>query len=122
MIAEEELHKLLVEIKNHKRTMLKANRERIKIENEYKLKYAYNDWKKKEGLCFYVEGKKGEIFCCHVIKVTEELKQIEYIDLVNETYATDNITDPKEDCGYIRWTEISKEEYEKEKEEKTLLK
>ena len=121
-MTEEELHNLVEKIREKRISINKLKREKVALEKEYKLKYAYNDWKKKEGLYFSVEGDNNESFCCHVIKVDKVLKEFEYIDLIKGTYALEKITDPKEDCGYIRWVEITKEEYEKEKVEKQHIK
>ena len=108
---EEELHDMLIEIKKLKRQVYEINKERIKLEKEYNLKFCFIDWKKKEGKYFLVKGSKKEIFYCHVLKVTEELKRIEYID--KQSCAIDEITDPEEEPGFKSWLEISKEEYQK---------
>jgi len=119
---EEELHTLLVEIKKIKSERHKLKKENTKLEKEYNLKYNFVAWKKLEGKYFLVKGFKNELFYCHVIEVNENKKKYEYIDMSEETYSVEEITDPKEEPGYKSWTEVGKDEYEKEKEHKKHLK
>ncbi len=110
---------LYKEIKDIKKEIRKQKNLLKEKENEYNIKYAYQDWKKKEGLYFQVSEDKGNIFFCHVIEVTKEKRIYEFIDPIENYYAQDEITDPKQDCAHQKWVEITEEEYLKEKEGKT---
>lgn len=120
MEKEETLQELMDIIRGLKQNITAMNLDRVEAEKRYKLKFAYDSWKSKEGLCWKVTDFDGSVFYCKVITVFKEQKIFEYINEAEGWYALDSTDDPKQDCGYQKWIEISKDEYAAKKFGKEL--
>lgn len=86
--------------------------EKKEIENEYNIEYARQDWDKKVGKCFKVNGFEEEEFFCHVIGRSEAGVSVEYFNVTDDKVSSMVVDDPSEDCGYRLWVEISEQEYQ----------
>ncbi len=119
----EELTEISIKIKDlrritrkHRVLMNKARADLNKIESKYKLAYAFNDWKTKEGKCFKVYGfEEDEILYCNVLEVDETGFTYEYIMEADGYFSVEKVTDMTQDCDYRQWIEITMEEYSAQK-------
>jgi len=116
---EEKLHEILMNIKKLKQQVLKINKERKKLEKEYTEKYNSIEWKKREGKYYFIRGDRDEeIYYCQVLKVTDDEKELEFINVAEGYFSIEKIIGKKDELKDFRWSEISKQEYEKEKADK----
>ena len=119
----EELTEISQEIKDlrrlareHRVLMNKARADLNKIENRYKLAYAFNDWNSKVGKYFKVFGfEEDEILYCNVLEVDETGFTYEYIMEADGYFSVEKVTDMTQDCDYRQWIEITMEEYSAQK-------
>jgi len=119
----EELTEISQEIKDlrrlareHRVLMNKARADLNKIENKYKLAYAFNDWNSKVGKYFKVFGfEEDEILYCNVLEVDETGFTYEYIMEADGYFSVEKVTDMTQDCDYRQWIEITMEEYAAQK-------
>jgi len=119
----EELTEISQEIKDlrrltreHRVLMNKARADLNKIENKYKLAYAFNDWNSKVGKYFKVFGfEEDEILYCNVLEVDETGFTYEYIMEADGYFSVEKVTDMTQDCDYRQWIEITMEEYSAQK-------
>jgi len=84
------------------------------LDKEYEIAYAKQDWNKKIGKYFKVNGFEEEEFFCYVIGCYEQGVQIKYFKSGEEEISM-IVDDPAEDCGYRLWVEISEKEYDSQK-------